>query len=144
MALQGLTFTWWDVAVYAFWHKPTEPAHSFLVCSCLYFCLYGPFNCTAFHKFSRQLSAFSLCCSGLISACLALSTMYLFMKVSLSSDFVLCGWLGLKHQLTNRLTNDYYLNIYCLKAFCVCQGPVWILEFFFLTLPPGCNQMGAP
>ena len=30
--------------------------------------------------------------------------MYLFMKVSLSPYIILCGWLGLKHQLTD-LTN---------------------------------------
>ena len=30
-----------------------------------------------------------------------LSSIYLFMKVSLSPDITLCGWLGLKHQLTN-------------------------------------------
>ena len=35
---------------------------------CVYFCLYGPFNCISFHQFSRWLSAFSLCSSGLISA----------------------------------------------------------------------------
>ena len=28
-------------------------------------------------------------------------TMCVFMKVSLSPDIILCGWLGLKHQLTN-------------------------------------------
>ena len=40
----------------------------FFVCySRVYFCLYGPFNCIAFHEFSRQLSAFSLCSSDLIS-----------------------------------------------------------------------------
>ena len=33
-----------DVAVYV-WHKPTELSHSFLFCSCVCFCLYGPFNC---------------------------------------------------------------------------------------------------
>ena len=54
-----------------------------------------------FHEFSRQLSAFWLCSSGLISALLVLSTVYLFMKVSPSPDITLCGWLGLKHQLTN-------------------------------------------
>ena len=47
------------------WHRPTELAHFFLFCSCIYFCLYGPFNCILFHKFSRQLSVFSLCSSGL-------------------------------------------------------------------------------
>ena len=36
-----------------------------LPCSCVYFCLYGAFNCISFHKFSRQLSIFSLCSSGL-------------------------------------------------------------------------------
>ena len=30
----------------------------FLFCSCVYFRLYGPFNCTLFHQFSRQLSVF--------------------------------------------------------------------------------------
>ena len=49
-----------DVTVYV-WHKPTQLAHSFLFCSRVYFCLYGPLNCILFHKFSRQLSAFSLC-----------------------------------------------------------------------------------
>ena len=68
-----------DVTVYD-WHKPIELAHSFLLCSCVYFCLCGTFNCISFHKFSRQLSVFSLCSSGLISALLVLSTMYLFMK----------------------------------------------------------------
>ena len=32
------------------------------------FLSYGPFICISFHKFSRQLSAFSLCSSDLISA----------------------------------------------------------------------------
>ena len=48
------------------------------------FCLYGPFNCISFHKFSRQLSAFSLRSSGLSSALLVLSNTYFFTKVSLS------------------------------------------------------------
>ena len=79
------------------WHKLIELAHSFLFCACVYFCLYGPFNCISFHKFSRQLSAFLLSSSGL----LVLSSIYLFMKVSLSPDIILCGWPGLEHQLTN-------------------------------------------
>ena len=37
------------------------------------------------------------------------STIYFFMKVSFSPDIILCGWLGLKHQLTN------YLIMYCLN-----------------------------
>ena len=74
-----------DVTVYIFClcqrHKPTELAHSFFfffLDSVLVsiFCIYGPFNCLSFHKFSRQLSVFSLCSSGLISALLVLSTIY--------------------------------------------------------------------
>ena len=56
------------VAVDVFDINPAQLARSFLFCSCIYFCLHGPFNCILFHKFSRQLSAFSLFSSGLISA----------------------------------------------------------------------------
>ena len=38
----------------------TELVLSFLFCSCDYFCLSGPFSCISVHKFSRQLSVFSL------------------------------------------------------------------------------------
>ena len=31
----------------------------FLLCSCVYFCLYCPFNRISFHEFSRHLSVFS-------------------------------------------------------------------------------------
>ena len=93
-----------DVTVYV-WHKPTQLAHSFLLCTCVYFCLYDPFHCISFHKFSRQLSVFRLCSCGLSSAVLVLSTIYLFMKVSFSPDTIPSGWLGSKHQLTN-LTNS--------------------------------------
>ena len=46
---------------------------------------------TVFHpvNFFRQLSAFSLCSSGLSSALLVLSTIYLLMKVSVSPDIIL-------------------------------------------------------
>ena len=99
---RGLTFTWWGCYSLCQRHKATEHAHSFLFCSCVYFCLYGPFNCISFHKFSRQLSVFSLCSSGLISALLVLSTIFLFMKVSFCPDIIPSGSLGSKHQfLTN-------------------------------------------
>ena len=42
------------------------PLLFFKFCSSVSFCLYSPFNCISFHKFSRQLSAFSLCSSGLV------------------------------------------------------------------------------
>ena len=35
--------------------------------SCVCICLYGPFNCILFRKFSQQLFVFSLCFSGLNS-----------------------------------------------------------------------------
>ena len=81
------------------WHKSTELAHSFLFCSCICLCLYGPFNCISFHKFSQTLSVFSLCSSGITSVLLVLSTIYLFTKVSFSPDIIPSGWLGSKHQL---------------------------------------------
>ena len=99
---RGLAFTRWEFCELCSWHKQTELAHSFLFCPCVYFCLYGSFTCISIKKFSRQLSAFSLCSSCLVSALLVLSTtMYLFMKVSFSPDIILRGWLGLKHLLTN-------------------------------------------
>ena len=119
----GVTFTWWGCCSLCLWHESTELAHSFLFCSCVYFCLYDPFNCISFHKFSRHLADFSLLSSGLISALLVLSTVYLFMKVSLiwwlvewitrrltevffSPDIIFLGWLGSKHQLSNWLTDQ--------------------------------------
>ena len=70
-----------------------ELAHSFLICSCVYFCLYGPFNSILLYKYSLQLSDFSLCCISPISALLVFSTLCLLVKVSFSR-------LGSKHQLT--------------------------------------------
>ena len=81
--------------------KDTTTTTTAIVCPCVCFCLYDPFNCISFHKFSRQLFIFSLCSSGLISALLVLSTVYLFMKLSFSPDIIPSGWLGSKHQLTN-------------------------------------------
>ena len=74
---RGLTSTWW-VCYGLCLIKPTELAHSFLLCVCVYFCLYGPFNCISFHGFSRQLSVFWLCSSGFISVLLILSTIYIY------------------------------------------------------------------
>ena len=86
-----------DVTVYAFdINQPSLPTPFYSVL--VYFCLYGPFNCISFHKFSRELSTFSLCSSGPPSALSVLSAVYLFVKVSFSPDIILCDWLGLKHQ----------------------------------------------
>ena len=99
----GLPSRGGDVTVYV-WHKPTELAHSFLFCSCVYFCPCGPFNCISIHKFSRHSSVFWLCSSGLMSALLLISTIYVFKKVSFSPDIIPSVWLGSKHQLTTSLT----------------------------------------
>ena len=65
----GRPFSWWGCYGLCLRHKPAELAHSFLFCSCVCFCLDGPFNCISFHKVSQQLSAFSLC-SGLYFCCI--------------------------------------------------------------------------
>ena len=57
----GLTLTWWGCCSLCPWYKPSEFANSFLFCSCVYFCLYGPFNCISFHKSSREFSALLFC-----------------------------------------------------------------------------------
>ena len=85
--LHRLTFMWWRCCSLCLWYKPVKLAHSFPFCSCVCFCLYSPFNCISFHKFSRQQSVFSLCSSGPISALLVLSNIHLFMRVSLGPEF---------------------------------------------------------
>ena len=47
-----------DVVVYVFdIDQPSLPT-PFLFCSCVYFCVYGSFNCISFHKYYWQLSCF--------------------------------------------------------------------------------------
>ena len=72
-------------------YNPTELAHSFLFCSCVCFCLMA--LSTVFHSINapENFPALSLCSAGLISALLVISTIYLFTKVSLSPDIILCG-----------------------------------------------------
>ena len=64
----GLTFSWWGCSGLCPTHKPAELAYSFYSVLCVCFCLYGSIKRLSFHKFSRQLPAFSLC-----SSCLFLS-----------------------------------------------------------------------
>ena len=70
---------------------PSELVHSFLFCVCVCLCLCGPFDYISFHKLSQQLSAFSLCSSGLISALFVVSNIHLFVNVSLRPDILLCA-----------------------------------------------------
>ena len=49
--------------------------------------------------------------------CWSFSTTYLFMKVSLSHDIILCSWLGLKHQLTsNSVYFFFFLLLFCFSS----------------------------
>ena len=70
----GLAFTRWGCYGLRWRHKSTGLAHTFFILFLCLFLSYGPFNCISFHKPSRQLSIFSLCSSGLLSASLVLST----------------------------------------------------------------------
>ena len=72
-----------DVTVYVFnINQPSLPTpfSSVLVS----FSVYGPFNCISFHELSKQFSTFSLRSPNLISALLSLSTVYIFINVSLN------------------------------------------------------------
>ena len=90
-----------DVAVYVLdINQPSLPTPFSCTCLCLFLSVW-PFQLYFNHKFSQQLFAFSLCSLGLISTLLVLSARYFFTKGSFSPDIVLCGWLGLKLQLTN-------------------------------------------
>ena len=62
----GLTLSWWGRYGLRPGPKNTRACPLFLFCSCVCFCPYGLFNFILLHKFSRQLSAFSLCPSDLI------------------------------------------------------------------------------
>ena len=78
-----------DVAVYVFdINEPSLPTPFYSVL--LSVAIFMALSTVSFHKFFRQLSAFSLFSFGLISAILVLSTMHLFMKVSLSPNGILC------------------------------------------------------
>ena len=72
-----------DVKVYVLDINQQSLPTPFTLFLCL-FLSYGPFTCISIHKFSRQLSVFSHCSPSLISAYLVLSTIYLFLKVSLN------------------------------------------------------------
>ena len=101
--LRGLSFMWWGCCGLC---KPTELAHSVLLFLCLFMSIIMALS-TVFHSINSpwQLSAFSLCSSRLISTLLVLSTVYICVKLSFSPDTILCGWLGLQHQL-----NDYFTS----------------------------------
>ena len=80
-----------DAAVYVFdISQPSLPTAFYAVLVSV-FVVKAFFKCISFHKFSRQFSALSLYSSGLISAVWVLSTTHLVVKVSFSTDVILCG-----------------------------------------------------
>ena len=89
-----------DVVVYVFdIHQPSFPLpfYSVIVSISVFMAL-----STVFHSInSPDDSPISHSVLPVISALLVLSALCIFMKVSFSLDIILCGWLGLKHQLTN-------------------------------------------
>ena len=101
--------SWWGCYGLCLGHQPAVLVHTFffflfvnsvlvsvsvfMALSTIFHSINSPHNCPLSHSVLLSL----------ISALLILSTLYLFMKTSLSTDVILCGWLGLKHQLTNLL-----------------------------------------
>ena len=73
-----------------------------LLCSRFCFCLYSPFNCISYHKFSRQHSAFfSLFLWSYFCLTGPFNYISLFWKSPSALIWFFCGWLGLKHKPTN-------------------------------------------
>ena len=107
-------FMWWERWSLSLWHKPTELAPSLLFCSCIGFCLYGPFNCISFHKFSQQLFHF-LTLFFQSFFCLTGPFNYTSLYESLPQPWYNLVWLtGLKapsNWLTNYLINQLHLAV---------------------------------
>ena len=55
-----LIFTWWGCCGLCLFFCTNRAYPLLFICSCVYFCLYGPFNCISFRKFSPKLCAFTL------------------------------------------------------------------------------------
>ena len=110
MGPRRLTFTWQGCCGLHFWHKPTLLVHSFysgLVSISVFMAL-----STVFHSINSPdnpplsrsvLSVLFLPCWSfqLYIYIGPFNYIYLFMKVSFCPGIILCGWLGLKHQLTH-------------------------------------------
>ena len=87
----------------------------------------------SFHKFSRQLSVFSLSSSGLISALLVLSTICLFVKDLISPDRIPSGWLGSRHHLTNYKSVVFTQALECMWYTC-CLAVFIMISVAFTVL----------
>ena len=132
---RGLTFTWRRYCGLCPWHKPTEFAHSFLFCSCDYFCVYGPFNCILFHKSSRQFSASNPVLPVSFLPYWSVNSLY----ESLLSPAVICsGWLRWKHRLTNKFSGNALCQPGNLPRLTFAmQFSVVLFSFFLSFFTPG-------
>ena len=126
---RGLTFTWWGCYGLCSQHKPKEASPLLFILFLCLFLSYGPFTCILFHRFSRQLSAFSLCSSGLLSALLVLSTVCLFLKVSQcgspqwrAADAEIKVPSGENTELEGSPFKDYGMSVYSHTCYANCQG----------------------
>ena len=108
------------VVAYAFdINQLSLPTPFFLFCSRVCFCLYGPFNCISFNKFCRQLSAFSLCSSSLMSVLLVLSTICLLWKSpSALTWFLVIDCAQSTNELTNCCSYGLYVQSHTLPFVC--------------------------
>ena len=138
----GLTFTWWgSYGLFSDINQLSLPA-PFYFCSRVRFCLYGPFNCISFHKFSRQLSAFSLLFRVLFLPYWSFQLYLLFTKVSLSPDLILYGWLGLRAQAKcyRVLYNQAFFESHRRPLHCLGNGPDCSRQRISLEIHNTCGQ----
>ena len=107
------------------------------------------FNRISFHNFSRKLSAFSLFLPVLFLSYWSFQLHFIFMKVFLSPDIILCGWLGSEHELTNNLFFFFCQGRRCSSVQSldrlVHRGDIWTnlqrsSSLFFLSVEGHCEQ----
>ena len=94
---RGLTFTWWGCWSLCFWHKPTELAHILFI---LFVCLFLSLWLVLFHSInSPDNSPLSHSVLPVLYLPYWSFQLYISLRDFFSPDIILCGWLGLKHQL---------------------------------------------
>ena len=128
-----------DVAVYVFDIKTNRAwplPFSFILFLCLFLSLW-PFQLYFIPKILPTTLRFLTLFFQLISALLILSGIYIFMKVSLSLDIFLCGWLGFKYQLSawfQGLETTVRTNTI---------GPLMMAKYFAPLLQKGQGVLGV-
>ena len=121
----GFTFTWWGCCCYVFdIYQPSLPTpfcsvlvsvSVFMALSTVFYSINSPDNSPLPHSVLPLL----------FLPYWSFQLIFLFMKVSLSPDIILCGWLGLKNQLTN--------NSSLLVWFCIVVGYVAVVIYCYFS-----------